>query len=106
EREGGDLGGGAREQRGEPGTMASAMDLGVADPRKGASREQAAQIAVALFADPAKLVLAPARVLLRHQPDPGREVPSGSEGLGIRNTRDKCCCQRRADTRDRVQPLA
>ncbi len=28
-------------------------------------------VAIALFADTAELVLAPARVLLRHEPDPG-----------------------------------
>jgi hypothetical protein len=37
----------------------------------------AAQIAIALLADTAEPVLAPLRVLLRHEPDPGREVPSG-----------------------------
>jgi hypothetical protein len=36
-----------------------------------------------LFADAAELVLAPARILLRHEPDPGREVPSRSERLGL-----------------------
>jgi len=39
-------------------------------------REQAAQVAIALFADTAEPILAPARVLLRHEPDPGRQVPS------------------------------
>jgi hypothetical protein len=38
--------------------MLSSVDLGVADHRQRASREQAAQIAVALLADAAKLVLA------------------------------------------------
>src|ERR1700692_3419111 len=46
-------------------------------------REQAAQIAIALFADTAKLVLTPARVLLRHEPDPGREVSPRSECFWI-----------------------
>src|SRR5208282_3213961 len=39
-----------------------------------AGHEQAAQIAVPLFADTAEPILAPARVLLRHEPDPSREV--------------------------------
>src|SRR5262249_7119693 len=86
--------------------MPRAVDLGIADHGEGASGEQAAQIAIALFADAAKLVLAPARVLPRHQPDPGREVPSGPEGLGIGYARDQRCCQRRTDAGDRVQPLA
>jgi hypothetical protein len=51
--------------------MVSAVDLGIADDCQRASCEQAAQIAVALFADTAELVLAPARVLLRNEPDPG-----------------------------------
>ena len=86
--------------------MPGAVDLGIADHRKCASREQAAQIAITLLADTAKFVLAPARVLLRHQPDPGREVPPGSKGLGIGNTCDKCCGQRRTDAGDRVQSPA
>ena len=75
-RDGSDLGGSPRQQRGEPWPMPSAVDLGVADYGKCASREQAAQIAIALLADTAEPVLATARVLLRYQSDPGREVPS------------------------------
>src|SRR5215472_3034846 len=66
-----------RQQPREPGPMSGAMDLGIADHGERAGREQAAQIAIALFANTAELVLAPARVLLRHEPNPGREVPSG-----------------------------
>src|SRR6266852_2335602 len=61
--------------------MLGAMDLGITDHGERAGGEQAAQIAISLFADAAELVLAPARVLLRHQPDPGREVPSRAENL-------------------------
>jgi hypothetical protein len=86
--------------------MARAMDLGIADHGERAGRKQAAQIAIALLADTAKLVLAPARVLLRHEPNPGREVPSRSEGVGIGNARDQRCCQSRPDARDSVQPFA
>ena len=39
--------------------MPRAMDLGIADHGECACREQAAQIAIALFADTAKLVLTP-----------------------------------------------
>jgi hypothetical protein len=70
-----------------------------------ASREQAAQIAIALLADAAELVLSPTRVLLRHEPHPGREIPSRSESLGISDACDQCGCQRRADAGDRIQPL-
>jgi len=55
-----------------------AMDLGIADHGQRADREQAAQIAITLLADTAKLVFAPARVLLGHEADPGREVPPRS----------------------------
>ena len=50
--------------------MSGAVDLGIADQGERAGREQAAQIAIALFADTTEFVLAPARVLLRHQPGP------------------------------------
>src|SRR2546430_9696506 len=72
----GHLGGPPRQQCRKPGPMFGAMDLGIADDGQRACREQAAQIAIALFADTAELVLAPARVLLRHKPDPGREIPT------------------------------
>src|SRR6185437_6398912 len=88
ERDGSDLGRSPRQQPGEPGPMPGAMDPGIADHGERASREQAAQIAITLLADAAKPVLAAAGVLLRHEPDPGREVPPRSEGPGIGNTVD------------------
>jgi hypothetical protein len=69
--------------------MFGAMDLGVTDHSKRAGGEQAAQIAIALFADTAELFPAPTRVLLRHEPDPGREVSSGSESLRISDASDQ-----------------
>src|SRR5262249_9432732 len=71
ERDRSDLGGPPRQQSCEPGPMFGAVDLGIANDGQRARREQAAQIAISLFADTAELVLAPARVLLRHEPDPG-----------------------------------
>src|SRR5882757_3158429 len=65
-----------RQQCRQPGPMFGAMDLGVTDHSKRAGHEQAAQIAVTLFADIAEPVPASARVLLRHDTDPGREVAS------------------------------
>src|SRR6516164_10302418 len=106
ERDGSDLGGPTRQQGGKPGSTLGAMDFRIADHGERAGRKQAAQIAIALLADAAKLVFAPARVLLRYKPNPGREVPSRSEGLGIRDACDQRCCQRRTDARDRIQPLA
>src|SRR6201988_204305 len=106
ERDGSALGRSPRQQSREPGPMAGTMDPGIADHGERASRKQAAQIAVALLADAAKPVLAPAGVLLRHEPDPGREVTPRSEGPGIGNTGDQRCCQRRTDAGDRIQPSA
>ena len=48
-----------RHQRCEPGAMPGAMDLGIADDGKCSGHEQAAQIAVPLFADAAEPLLAP-----------------------------------------------
>ena len=76
-RYGSDLGGSPRQQSSEPGPMPGAVDFGIADHCKRASREEAAQIAIALLADIAKLVLTPARVLLRHEPRPRNPVPIG-----------------------------
>src|SRR5664279_986513 len=66
-RDGGDLGRPPREQCRKPGPMLGAMDLGIADDGERAGDEQAAQIAVTLLADTAEPVLAPARMLLRHE---------------------------------------
>jgi hypothetical protein len=48
-----------------------AMDLGIADDSECAVREQAAQVAIAPFADIAEPVLAPTRVLLWYEANPG-----------------------------------
>src|SRR5258707_12334152 len=74
ERDGRNLGRPPRQQGRKPGPMFGAMDLGVTDDRKRAGHNQAAQIAVTLFADIAEPVLASTRVLFRHNTDPGREV--------------------------------
>src|SRR6266436_6054711 len=65
--------------------MLGTVELRIADHGERTGSEQAAQITIALFADAAELVFAPTRVLLRHQPDPGREIPSRSKRLGIGN---------------------
>src|ERR1700733_9981374 len=60
ERDGCDLRGSPRQQRGEPRPMLGAMDLGIPDHGECACSEQAAQIAIAAFADIAEPVLASA----------------------------------------------
>src|SRR6266704_6306575 len=82
------------------------MDFGIANHCQRAGREQAAQIAIALLADTAEPVLAPARVLLRHEPDPGREIPSRSESLRISNAGDQSGGQRGTNARNLIEPLA
>src|SRR5215467_7678375 len=61
---------------------------------------------MALFADIAELVLATARVLLRYESNPGREIPSRSKRLGIPNARHQRSCKCRADIRDGLKSLA
>src|SRR5678815_5278218 len=70
ERDGRDLGGSPRQQRREPGPVPGAVDLGISDDSECPSREQTAQIAIASLGDIAEPLLAAARVLLRHQPNP------------------------------------
>src|ERR1700722_19890886 len=66
-----------------------AVDLGIANDSECAGHEQAAQIAIPLFADTAEPIPTPARVLFGNQPDPGREVATRSEGFRIGDARDK-----------------
>src|ERR1035437_4724107 len=86
--------------------MFGAMDLGIADDGERAGHEQAAQIAVTLLADTAEPVLAPARVLFRHEPDPGREVAPWSEDSRSVYGGDKGGGQHRTAAGDRIEPPA
>src|SRR6195952_3421587 len=95
-----------RQQGREPWPMFGAMDLGVTDDGERAGNEQAAQIAVTLLAYIAEPVLASTRVLLRHEPNPGREVSSRSEGLWISNGCDQSRGQHRADAGSFIEPHA
>src|SRR5262245_47276966 len=76
QRDRGDLRRSPSQQCCKPGAMLGSVDLGIADDGECTGHEQAAQIAVTLLADTAESVLAPARVLLRHEPNPSREVTS------------------------------
>src|SRR5262249_16094774 len=105
-RDGREFGRPSGQQRCEPGPMLAAVDLGITDDSEGASHEQAAQIAVTLFADTSKPVPTSARVLLRHQPDPGPEVATCPEGFGIANTCHQSCGQQRTNARNAVEALA
>ena len=72
ERDRGNLRWSPCQQRRKPTPVFSAMDLGIADHRKRTGCEQTAQVAIALFADTAGLVLAPTRVV------PGSSYKGGS----------------------------
>src|SRR5262249_55958165 len=68
--------------------------------------EEGAQIAIGVFADTGELVLASARVLLRHEPDPGREIPTRSKSLRISNAGDQSGGQRGTHAGNLIQSLA
>src|SRR5262249_18185974 len=89
ERDGGNLRGSPCQQCREPGSMPAAMDLGIADDGERAGNEQAPEIAISLLADTAEPVLAPARVLLRHEPDPGRELRPDRKDFGSATVANK-----------------
>src|SRR5262249_35302886 len=86
--------------------MLGAIDLGVANDRKRACREQATQITVTLLADAAEPVLASTRMLLRHQSNPGREVSPGPKHFWIGNAGNQRRGQHMTNARDRIEPLA
>ena len=54
--------------------MFGAVDFRITNDRERTGHEQAAQIAVAFFVLLAKPVFTAARVLPRHQSNPGREI--------------------------------
>lgn len=58
---------------------------GRSDHRRHADDEQLTQIAVAHLGGPAEADLAAARVLARHQTEPGREMATGAEQRGVRD---------------------
>src|SRR5262245_51203451 len=86
--------------------MFAAVGLGIADDRERAGHKQAAEITITLFADTAEPVLAPARMLLRHQANPGGEVTARSESPWVSDIRHQSGCQQWTDTGNVVKPPA
>lgn len=76
----------------------------MSDHGGGAENQQPAQVGVALLGDAALALLAPAAVLLGHQPDPGGEVPSRAELGGIAHAGHDGAGGDRADAGDGGQP--
>ena len=79
---------------------------GPAQHRLGADDQEPAQLGIAPLADLAQARLAAARVLPRHQSEPGREFPPAAEGGGVGHRRRQGAGGHRPDPRDRRQPLA
>src|SRR6266853_4974135 len=68
--------------------------------------QNAPQVAVALFGDRSELLLAPGRILPRHQPDPGREIASRPEDSRVCHRRHDRSRPDNPDARDSLNPLA
>src|SRR6185437_4938709 len=91
---------------GKPWSVSDTVDLGIANDCKCTRCEQTTQIAIALFADATESWLASARALLRHQPNPGREVSPGSECPRLGNASNKRGGESRADTGNLIKSSA
>src|SRR5690349_11809944 len=102
----GHLGWPTHQQGGEPGPVPGTVDLGIADDGQRTGHEQAAQVAITLLADTAEPVSASARMLLGHQPDPGREVASRAECFRVSDAGDQGRGKCGADARNLIEPFA
>jgi hypothetical protein len=78
----GDLGRPPPQQRREPWPMPGAVDLGIADDSECTGHEQAAQIAVTLFADTAEPLLAPLECCLGTSPIQAEKLRPDRKVLG------------------------
>src|SRR4051794_36884289 len=81
-RDGGDLGRSTSQQCREPGAVFGAVDLGIADDGECTGHEQAAQIAVTLFADAAEPVLAPLECCVGTSPIQAEKLRPDRKVLG------------------------
>src|SRR5438067_4005533 len=68
--------------------------------------KNAPQVAVSLLGDRSELLLAPGRILPRHQSDPGRKIASRPEDSRVRHRRHDRSRPDNPDARDRLNPLA
>ena len=82
ERDGGNLGRAPAQQRREPGPMPGTMDLGIADDGQCAGHQQAAQVAVTLFADAAEPLPAPLECCLGTSPIQAEKLRPDRKVLG------------------------
>src|SRR6266536_2838790 len=68
--------------------------------------ENAPQVAISLLGNRSELLLAPGRILPRHQPDPGREIAARPEDSRVRHRRHDRSRPDNPDARDPLNPLA
>ena len=71
-----------------------------------AGAEQGSDIPVASLGDIAEPLPAAARILLGHEPDPGREIPPAAEGFRIGDAGDKRSCEGWPHAGNGIQPFA
>src|SRR5215470_2017839 len=100
-----DLEGSSRQEPREPGIFLRVL-LGAPQDGMCADDENASQIAVALLGDRTELLLAPGRILSRHQPNPSREVTTRSEDLRVRDRGNNGGRAHQTNPRDAPEPLA
>src|SRR5262245_1932509 len=82
-----DLEGSSRQEPREPGIFLRVLHGAPQDGMR-ADDENASQIAVTLLGDRPELLLAPGRILSRHQPNPSRKIASGPKHCRVRYRRD------------------
>ena len=106
QRDGSDFGRPSCQQRCDPRAILGAMELGITDDGECAGHEQAAQIAVPLFADTAKPIPTPTRLLSGYQANLGREVTTRSKDFRVANARNQSGGQQRTDAWNAIEALA
>src|SRR6202022_4032339 len=97
----------ARQQRGEPGPMFAAVDLGIADDRQRPGPEQTARIAVALFADAAEPFPTPLECCFGTSPIQAEKFRPDRKAFGSAgNGGDDSSGQHRTDAGSFIEPHA
>src|SRR6476620_4375970 len=94
-----------RQELREPGILPGIL-LGAPQHSDRPDDENTPQVAISLLGDRSELLLAPGRILPRHQPDPGRQIASRPEDSRVRHRRHDRTRPDNPDARDRLNPLA
>ena len=96
----------ALQERPDPGACSGVGGRRPPRNRDGANNQQPAQIAVAHLRYMPETVLAARRVLSGHKAKIGRKLPAGFEDSWIGHTGSQRSRRDKANTRDRLEPLA